>query len=207
MLELVTDDTNLTPDSDTLSTDDIFTGTPDFGNDGPNQDDPITYALRLVVADPLLDPDSGLVDTATGKAILLKVDGNDIVGIVDEDDSGTIDGTEALVAIRYSLSTPAPLDLDTEDVTFTQYRAVEHDDTSDPNESTSPETINALAEGNKQYEEKFGYIFIVCATGNTAEEMLATLQTRLQNNPEVEIEIAADEQNKITKLRIEKLVE
>ncbi len=142
LLELVTDDTNLTPDSDTLSTDDIFTGTPDFGNDGPNQDDPITYALRLVVADPLLDPDSGLVDTATGKAILLKVDGNDIVGIVDEDDSGTIDGTEALVAIRYSLSTPAPLDLDTEDVTFTQYRAVEHDDTSDPNESTSPETIN-----------------------------------------------------------------
>ena len=70
-----------------------------------------------------------------------------------------------------------------------------------------PETINALAEGNKRYEEKFGYIFIVCATGQTADEMLAMLQTRLQNNPEVEIEIAADEQNKITKLRIEKLVE
>lgn len=70
-----------------------------------------------------------------------------------------------------------------------------------------PETINALAEGNKRYEEKFGYIFIVCATGKTADEMLAMLRTRLQNNPEVEIEIAADEQNKITKMRIEKLVE
>ena len=73
--------------------------------------------------------------------------------------------------------------------------------------NASPETIKALAEGNKQYEEKFGYIFIVCATGKTADEMLAMLQTRLQNNPEVEIEIAADEQNKITKLRIEKLLE
>jgi len=71
----------------------------------------------------------------------------------------------------------------------------------------SPKTIEALAEGNKQYEEKFGYIFIVCATGKNAEEMLAMLQTRLQNSPEVEIEIAADEQNNITKLRLEKLLE
>ena len=73
--------------------------------------------------------------------------------------------------------------------------------------NASPEAIKALAEGNKRYEEKFGYIFIVCATGKTADEMLAMLQTRLQNNPEVEIEIAADEQNKITKLRLEKLLE
>ena len=71
----------------------------------------------------------------------------------------------------------------------------------------SPKTIEALAEGNKQYEEKFGYIFIVHASGKTADEMLAMLQTRLQNSPEVEIEIAADEQNKITKLRLEKLLE
>lgn len=71
----------------------------------------------------------------------------------------------------------------------------------------SAETIKALAEGNKQYEQKFGYIFIVYATGKSTDEMLAMLQTRLQNSPEVEIEIAADEQNKITKLRLEKLLE
>ena len=73
--------------------------------------------------------------------------------------------------------------------------------------TASQKTIEALAEGNKRYQEKFGYIFIVCATGKSADEMLGMLQTRLQNNPEVEIEIAADEQNKITKLRLEKLLE
>ena len=70
----------------------------------------------------------------------------------------------------------------------------------------SKESIEALAEGNRLYEEKFGYIFIVCATGKSAEEMLGMLQSRLANNPEEEIQIAADEQNKITKLRIEKLL-
>ena len=71
----------------------------------------------------------------------------------------------------------------------------------------SKETIEALAGGNRLYEEKFGYIFIVFATGKSAEEMLMLLQSRLINSPEEEIQIAADEQNKITKLRIEKLLE
>jgi len=71
----------------------------------------------------------------------------------------------------------------------------------------SQKTLEALAEGNKNYEDKFGYIFIVCATGKTAEEMLEMLQSRLSNDPDEEIEIAADEQNKITKLRLEKLLE
>ncbi len=71
----------------------------------------------------------------------------------------------------------------------------------------SAETIKALAEGNRLYEEKFGYIFIVCATGKSAEEMLEILKERLRNDPAKEIKIAADEQNKITKLRIEKLLE
>lgn len=71
----------------------------------------------------------------------------------------------------------------------------------------SEETILALAAANKLYEEKFGFIFIVCATGKSAEEMLALLQQRLPNEPDEEIIIAADEQNKITKLRIEKLLE
>ena len=71
----------------------------------------------------------------------------------------------------------------------------------------SKETIEALAESNRLYEEKFGYIFIVCATGRSADEMLGMLLARLENNPEEEIQVAADEQNKITKLRIEKLLD
>lgn len=73
--------------------------------------------------------------------------------------------------------------------------------------SASEEVLEQLAEGNRLYEEKFGYIFIVCATGKTAREMLDLLQERLNNEPAEEIRIAADEQNKITQLRIEKLLE
>ena len=69
------------------------------------------------------------------------------------------------------------------------------------------EILEALAEANRLYEGKFGYIFIVCATGKTAKEMLAILQSRMQNSPYDEIQVAADEQNKITKLRLEKLFE
>ncbi|CAN5498178.1 hypothetical protein BH10BAC3_BH10BAC3_01960 [soil metagenome] len=64
-----------------------------------------------------------------------------------------------------------------------------------------------LTEANKQYKEKFGYIFIINATGKTAEEILTQLMIRLQNNPETEIEIAMDEQLAITRLRLEKLLE
>lgn len=73
--------------------------------------------------------------------------------------------------------------------------------------AASRKTIEALAKANRLYEEKFGYIFIVCATGKSAEEMLALLQQRLLNNPGEEILVAADEQNKITKLRLEKLLD
>ncbi len=71
----------------------------------------------------------------------------------------------------------------------------------------SDEILNALAKGNDDYEKKFGYIFIVCATGKSAGEMLEILQSRLPNDPEVEIKMAAEEQNKITKLRLKKLFE
>ena len=74
-------------------------------------------------------------------------------------------------------------------------------------DKASEEIIKALAEANRLYEEKFGYIFIVCATGRSAEEMLGLLHARLLHDPETEIEIAADEQNKITKLRLEKLLD
>ncbi len=71
----------------------------------------------------------------------------------------------------------------------------------------SEKILNELARGNKEYEEKFGYIFIVCATGKPAGEMLTMLQSRLLNDPGKEIKIAMEEQNKITKLRLQKLFE
>ncbi|MBI1804662.1 MAG: 2-oxo-4-hydroxy-4-carboxy-5-ureidoimidazoline decarboxylase [Ignavibacteriae bacterium] len=71
---------------------------------------------------------------------------------------------------------------------------------------TSEKTLKALAEGNNLYEAKFGYIFIVCATGKSAEEMLALLNARLHHYPAEEIRIAAEEQRKITRIRLEKLI-
>lgn len=69
----------------------------------------------------------------------------------------------------------------------------------------SEQTLQQLAAGNQTYEQRFGYIFIVCATGKSADEMLQLLNQRLYNNPDVEIQIAMEEQLKITKLRLEKL--
>lgn len=70
----------------------------------------------------------------------------------------------------------------------------------------SEATLQALADGNKAYLEKFGFIFIVCATGKSADEMLTLLQSRLGNDRDHELAIAAGEQRKITRLRLEKLV-
>ena len=73
--------------------------------------------------------------------------------------------------------------------------------------SSAPDaTVAGLALGNKQYLAKFGYIFIVCATGKSGEEMLGILNSRLPNNPEDELRIAAAEQSKITRIRLAKLV-
>jgi len=68
------------------------------------------------------------------------------------------------------------------------------------------ETTAALAELNETYEKKFGYIFIVCATGKTSEEMLRILRERLPHDRKEELRIAAAEQAKITELRLRKLV-
>lgn len=68
------------------------------------------------------------------------------------------------------------------------------------------ETLEALAKGNEEYEQKFGYIFIVCATGKSADEMLQILQKRLANTADLELKIAMGEQHKITNIRIAKLL-
>ncbi len=73
-------------------------------------------------------------------------------------------------------------------------------------QEASEEVLQRLARGNQAYEEKFGYIFIVCATGKSAAEMLEILENRLVNDPADELKIAAEEQRKITQLRLEKLL-
>jgi OHCU decarboxylase len=70
----------------------------------------------------------------------------------------------------------------------------------------SAETLAALAEANREYEEKFGFIFIVCATNRTAGQMLSMLRERISNDPETELRVAAEEQWRITELRIKKLL-
>jgi len=71
---------------------------------------------------------------------------------------------------------------------------------------SSSEALSDLSEANRAYERKFGYIYIVCATGKTTEEMLEILNGRLRNDPQTEIRIAAEEQRKITQLRLKKLL-
>ena len=61
-----------------------------------------------------------------------------------------------------------------------------------------------LAEGNRAYEAKFGRIFIVCATGKTAQQMLAMLSRRMHNTPEAELREAAEQQREITHIRLSK---
>ena len=62
-----------------------------------------------------------------------------------------------------------------------------------------------LAQINRVYEEKFGHIYIVCATGRSAEEMLAIARARMANDADAELRIAAEEQRKIMQLRLRKL--
>jgi 5-hydroxyisourate hydrolase/2-oxo-4-hydroxy-4-carboxy-5-ureidoimidazoline decarboxylase len=73
-------------------------------------------------------------------------------------------------------------------------------------ESASDDVIEKLAEANRQYETKFGFIFIVCATGKSADEMLRLLQERLKHSRDEELAIAMGEQYKITILRLKKIL-
>lgn len=70
----------------------------------------------------------------------------------------------------------------------------------------SEKTLQDLAKGNRIYLDKFGFIFIVFATGKSAAEMLALLRARLSNDRHTEIKNAAEEQRKITSLRLQKLL-
>ena len=73
-------------------------------------------------------------------------------------------------------------------------------------QSASSSAKAELADVNRAYEEKFGHIYIVCAAGKSAEEMLSIARARLHNTPDAELETAAEEQRKIMQLRLRKLL-
>jgi 2-oxo-4-hydroxy-4-carboxy-5-ureidoimidazoline decarboxylase len=74
--------------------------------------------------------------------------------------------------------------------------------------AAASESVKAqLAEANRAYEARFGYIYIVCATGKSAEEMLDLCRARLANDGEAELRVAAGEQARITQLRLTTLLE
>lgn len=70
-------------------------------------------------------------------------------------------------------------------------------------DSARDEVLTALVQGNHDYYDRFGFIFIVCATGKTAEEMLQLLRDRLPNDRATELRMAAEEQAKITAIRLQ----
>jgi OHCU decarboxylase len=73
-------------------------------------------------------------------------------------------------------------------------------------QQAADETKAAIAEGNSAYEDRFGFIFIICAAGKSAEQILSSLKERLANRVATELLIAAEEQRKITQLRLKKLL-
>ncbi len=64
------------------------------------------------------------------------------------------------------------------------------------------QTLKALAQANADYAERFSHVFLICATGKSAEAMLTALQERIDNEPPAELRIAAGEQVKITRIRL-----
>src|SRR5947207_1015280 len=72
--------------------------------------------------------------------------------------------------------------------------------------AASAAMISQLAERNREYDERFGFIFIVCASGKSPDEMLAILDSRINNDPQTELRVASEEQRKIMRLRLEKLL-
>lgn len=66
--------------------------------------------------------------------------------------------------------------------------------------------VRRFAEANREYEERFGHLFLICASGRGGDEMLEELEQRLENDPETELRVAAGEQAAITALRLDKLL-
>jgi len=70
----------------------------------------------------------------------------------------------------------------------------------------SQQTLTALAEENRRYEARFGHVFLIAASGRSADEVLEALRGRIDHDPAAELEVAAGEHRKITRLRLERLL-
>ena len=93
-------------------------------------------------------------------------------------------------------------DVDAKSAATKQWSQQEQSGTS----SADDETKRAIAQANADYEQKFGRIYLVCATGKSARELLDLCRARLGNDADAELSVAAEEQRKITRLRLEKLL-
>lgn len=68
-------------------------------------------------------------------------------------------------------------------------------------------TLVMLAEENRRYEVRFGHVFLIAAAGRTAADVLAALRQRMNNDLVTEVKVAAEEQRKITRLRLESMLQ
>lgn len=73
--------------------------------------------------------------------------------------------------------------------------------------SADERTLAELADVNRAYEERFGHVFLVCATGRSATELLTNAKQRMMNDPATELAVAAEEHRQITRLRLARLIE
>lgn len=69
-----------------------------------------------------------------------------------------------------------------------------------------PETLTTLAAENREYEKRFGHVFLIAASGRTGSEILESLRQRINNDAATELRIASEEQRKITRLRLKALL-
>jgi 2-oxo-4-hydroxy-4-carboxy-5-ureidoimidazoline decarboxylase len=74
-------------------------------------------------------------------------------------------------------------------------------------DAADAELTLALREGNAEYERRFGHIYLVCASGRSGVELLRILHSRLDNDPDTELRVVADELRKIARLRLGRLIE
>jgi OHCU decarboxylase len=72
---------------------------------------------------------------------------------------------------------------------------------------TAAEALTALADDNRRYEARFGHVFLISAAGRSAADVLEALRRRMLNDPKTELEVAAEEQRKITHLRLERMLQ
>lgn len=72
--------------------------------------------------------------------------------------------------------------------------------------SAREEVLAMVAHGNRMYEERFGHVFLISAAGRSAEDVLGALRQRIENDPKVELNVAAEEQRKITRHRLKSML-